>query len=198
MSLEKLHLNLDSVLVEKKLSREEQALSNLCQQFNNPIVFLKTGDKNDNNLELDNSWKLMDDEENTVAELILKQADIFLHSPAFTDSFHEDHAARREWERDVLNKESFREFADLYLSNRFNLNLLGLPLLFLSWVESLEEKYSLSSEQKKIIEQIRIDLDSIGREKFNEYGSMNDEQKFDIITKLEVVFQNIVALLSGK
>lgn len=198
MSLEKLHLNIDSGLAEKDLSGEERGLSNFCRQFNNPIVFLKTGSKNESEAELADNLEMMDEEEKVIAEMILLQADTFLHSPAFTDSFHEDHAARREWERDSLNKDSFSEVAKLYASNRFNLNLLGLPMLFLSWAESLEEKYFLSSEQKKIIDKIKIDLDAIGKDKFNEYASMNDEQKFELITQLEVVFQNIVALLSGK
>lgn len=198
MFFEKPHFDLDNSLEAEEISKEEKDLSEFCLQSGNPIVFLKTKSQNNYSAKLDHDWDIMDEDEKALAEMILQQASSFLSSPAFTDSFHQDHEARRIWEGNSLKKDSFSELADLYASNRFNLNLLGMPLLFLSWVESLKEKYSLSLEQKNIIKKIETDLDDIGKDKFSKYGEMNDKQKFEIITKLEVVFQSIVNLLSGK
>lgn len=193
-----LKVKAESFELENKRAEREKDLSNFCEKGGNSIVFLKSGSEQVEKINLSDAWQNLDEEEREAAQMILDKANLFLHSPIFTDSFHEDHRSRRNWENDYLIQNAPLELLNYYQSNRFNLNLLSLPFFFRSWAEALAEDGKLSEDQKDLVKKINDELFRADPENLTKYGMKNDDDKYQIVVKLEKVFEDMINLLGDK
>lgn len=188
----------DSAEEELNPVEKERKLSEYCKKIGNEIEIWESGSAITVEPVLGSLAEKLDQEEADVLAMILKQANSFLHSPVFSDSFHKDHGARRAWEQSHNFQVMPEALKHYYQNNRFNLNLLGLPFTALEFLESLEEVDALSHEELMAVSEIRENLTQASPDRLHEYGNLSDQEKYQQIVKLKKVFADIVVLLSKK
>lgn len=202
MNLEKSFLSQDSDIAfeakERGAIEKEQVLFDYCQQNGNSINFLKSGEDKKESLKLNHEWSNLEGDWKDVLEEVLNQAELFLRSPVFTDQFHQDHGSRREWEAEHIDKKLDEKIASYYKSNRFNISRLSLPFNFKSLFEMAEKNNYFTVETRKRVAVMIETLNLNFPDNLHEYYSLSDEQKLEVVEKMEPVFQEIVNLLSDK
>jgi hypothetical protein len=180
------------------VAEKEQVLAEYCEKNGSPIELLRSGEDKEEDLKLSDDWLNLEKEWREVLQEILKQAELFLRSPIFTDSFHKNHSNRRDWESDYIDNDIEAEISDYYKTNRFNISRLGLPFNFKSMFGLIEHDDNLSDDVKNksrvIIEKLKLDFP----DNLQEYSNISDEKKLEIVEKIEPIFKEIVNLLSDK
>jgi len=187
---------------EQELREKEKALLDFCEKNDNPIHFIRLGKEQTDEVTLSKDWYQLEEEWVDVLEEILKQAELFLRSPVFTDSFHENHGingGRREWERDYIDKHLDPEIADYYKTNRLNSTFLVIPLLnFKSTLTVLEDNDCISDKLRNQAKAVVNKLSSNILDDLLQYNKFSDTKKLKMIDTVEPIFQEIVKLLSDK
>lgn len=201
MSLENSLLGQENNIIfetkERSVAEKEQALSNYCAQKNNPISFVRQGEEKKDDVELAKDWQQVEEVWRDVLEEILKQAELFLRSPIFTDSFHKDHGSRRDWEANYIDNGLDAEIADYYKTNRLNSTLSIVPLLnFESACEAIENSNYLPEQLKSQARVILNKLSSEFPDNLHEYCNLSDKEKCQVVEKIEPIFHELVKLLS--
>lgn len=181
---------------EKSVAEKEAVLSDYCEMTNNPINFVRHGEESAQDLQLDSVWLQVGESERKILEEFLQRAELFLRSPIFTDSFRKDHDRRRVWDTKYIDNNLESDIAEYYRRNRFNINHLSLPFNFKSYLELDDIKKTIDEDIKAKTQSIIDSLKHNFPSHLHDYSNLSDEEKLEVIEKIEPVFQELLDLLS--
>ena len=140
--------------------------------------------------------KGLDEEKINTIKSCIRAFKFFLAGPIFTDSYHENHEARREWGKNYSSKISTEEF-NYYNANRLKLNrcfnVRGYLLTLINFITNSSVKNKLSDFYESIPSEIKEDEnDDI------KYNLLSDNEKIKVVGKLTEVVKNLVSYLEEK
>lgn len=130
----------------------------------------------------------------------------FLDSPIMTDSFHDDHNKRRDWE-DKYMSEFSSDAKKYYHSNRLGLNNCAVVIYCLKILSELEADQIKQDKLTAICSRIPSELiptskgtDGNGLSLKDEpvYNSLNDEQKINVVRSLSALAKDALVLIQNK
>jgi len=185
---------------EQSVENLEEELIDLCARHGNPIIIHRSGTEMPKEIPALRDFE--DDQGNgeykDTLKFIQEGMIRFLHSPIFTDTFHQNHPSRRVWEgieadkKEVENELFAKGLYDYYNSNGLNTHCWSV-------IEMLKDlsHFSYAHYPPKLIEQ----LDEI----FNQYADYipdkevydhaSDEEKIAYIAKIELVIKEILKVI---
>jgi hypothetical protein len=181
---------------ERNIEEMEQELVDLCARYDNPIAFYRHGSKVPEGIPpLRNFAGETGDEKYKELLSTLEESFIeYLHSPIFTDSFHQDHASRRRWQ-DQSGGGSVKEMLESDLYEYYKSNCLNANYWLL--VSVLQQFYKDPDFQypKELIDGLdRVFAESVQDiPKTEDYNQFTDEEKIACIPKIESVMKKILA-----
>lgn len=185
---------------EQSVENLEEELIDLCARYGNPIIIHRSGTEMPKEIPALRDFK--DDQGNgeykKTLEFIQRGMIQFLHSPIFTDAFHQDHPTRRVWEgidadkKEVENALFAEDLYDYYNSNRLNTHCWSVIDMLKDISHNIDTHYP-----PKLIKQ----LDEI----FNQYADYipdrevydraSDKEKLAYIPKIELVIKKILKVI---
>lgn len=189
---------------EQDIEKTEAALSEYCAQHDNPIKIWKSGSKIEKEPQLDSSLlteKISQPVKDALQSTLVKMVD-FIHAPIFTDSFHQDHDARRVWERANIVKD--KKLNRYYQRNRLTVTNWSVfqSLDYFLQYNSQELPQDIVQRVNNVIIATGVNSPETDRSLIpNEITynkKLSDEEKVALMTKIETVFKALIRIISEK
>jgi len=188
--------NLNSVETDVKTERSveemEKELEALCEKYDNKIIIHRSGTEIPAEIPAlrDFDDDLGDGEYKNTLKFVQEGMIEFLHNPIFTDSFHQDHYARAEWEEKVEKELLAADLYAYYQKNSLNINVWSVVKM-LDNIGTFNFPAELVQALQKIYHEAKNDIPSI-----DNYYSYSDEEKIASIYRIESVVKKILNIIS--
>lgn len=117
----------------------------------------------------------------------------FLRGPIFTDSFHQNHVLRREWEKKI--HEIDPKVYEYYQSNRLNTNRYCVVESWLSILEKDIINPDIKNKLSELKRNIPIELKGGNKNGGPKYSELKDSKKVKAIKEISEIVKQAILLL---
>lgn len=180
---------------ERTIAEMERLMTTFCETNGNPINIVDSG-KEPIRASLKPEFEAVND---AAIKRVLQNAVVvvsqFLSSPTFTDSFHQDHGSRREWER--LNKyEMAEDVAAYYESNRLGLNVLSQASNIVYILNDPDYSHNFTPETLDKLRLLSEKVLQVIPDNLQSYGEKSDDEKLKLIPAMEAINRDLLSILA--
>lgn len=190
---ENFHPKIERDKNERSIEEIGDKLSRFCEENSNSIEFHRLGSER-----LTVIPRLREFQQESgldyrdTLEIIKNGMVEFLHNPIFTDTFHEDHSARRLWE-----EKSEKKMIESGLYGYYNSNCLNSHCWSIITVLQYMNQDPNSHYPAKLVTKLNDIFSQSGNDipDKDEYHSYSDEEKIASMAKIELVIKKILNVI---
>ncbi|PKM87562.1 hypothetical protein CVU83_02855 [Candidatus Falkowbacteria bacterium HGW-Falkowbacteria-2] len=180
---------------ERSAAEKERIMTNFCAERGNPIKIVESGKEVEEVRMRPEFNKVNDELIKGVIENAVVAVNNFLSSPTFTDTFHEKHSLRREWEGANMY-EMEEDVAAYYESNRLGLNVLSQASNIVTILSDPDYSHNFTPETIDKLHRLSEKVAKALPDNLQSYSELNDEEKLKLVPVVEEINRDLLSILT--
>ncbi|MDP3836883.1 MAG: hypothetical protein Q8Q67_02180 [bacterium] len=187
--------SLEAEQKERSIAEKESVMTAFCAERGNPISIVESGKE----MVVTSLKPEFEDVPDLAIKGVIQNALVavnqFLSSPTFTDTFHENHGLRREWER--TNKYEMEEdVAAYYESNRLGLNVLSQASNIVYILNDPDYSHNFTPETLDKLSALSEKVHQVIPDNLQSYANLSDKEKQKLIPGIEEINRDLLSILA--